>query len=206
MRQLKTIIWSFIAFCLLGCQSHPEVLFENIYIGDTLESCLANGTVQQNPDYDIETLAPNFKNQFELANSSLANSNFSNTGVWFDNNHIVKSIELSFHQKESGKTAKDVFNFMTQYFCQRYHGMRTDTVNEQWESDSYDLKYDKEGVKNIWETDGLRITLLSYDATRVNHSSVYDENGNWSVYLSIREDIAKRYYDGKWVELKIVVK
>ena len=116
MNQLKTIVLGFISLYLIGCQSQPVVLFENIYIGDTLESCLANGTVQHNPDYNIETLAPNFKNQFELSNSSLANSNFSYTGVWFDNNHIVKSIELSFHQKESGKTAKEVFNFMTQYF------------------------------------------------------------------------------------------
>ena len=205
MKQFKTIIWSFITFCLIGCQSQPEALFENIYIGDTLESCLANGTVQHNPDYNIETLAPNFKNQFELSNSSLANSNFSYTGVWFDNNHIVKSIELSFHQKETGKTAKEVFNFMTQYFCQHYHGMRTDTVNEQWETDSYELKYEKEGVRNIWETDKLIITLLSYDNIRIDKSYAYNGN-NWSLYDSVREDVARLYFDGNWVELKIEVK
>ena len=190
---------------MIGCQSQPEVLFENIYIGDTLESCLANGTVQYNPDYNIKTLAPNFKNQFELANCSLANSNFSNTGVWFDNNNIVKRIEFSFHQKETGKTAKEVFNFMTQYFCQRYHGMRTDTVNEQWETDSYELKYEKEGVMNIWETDKLIITLLSYDNIRIDKSYAYNGN-NWSLYDSVREDVARLYFDGNWVELKIEVK
>lgn len=189
----------------MGCQSQPELLFENIYIGDTLESCLANGTVQHNPDYNIKTLAPNFKNQFELANCSLANSYFSNTGVWFDNNNIVKSIEFSFHQKETGKTAKEVFNFMTQYFCQRYHGMRTDTVNEQWETDSYELKYEKEGVRNIWETDKLIITLLSYDNIRIDKSYAYNGN-NWSLYDSVREDVARLYFDGNWVELKIEVK
>lgn len=205
MSQLKTTICGLITFCLIGCQSQPEVLFENIYIGDTLESCLANGTIQHNPDYNIKTLAPNFKNQFELANCSLANSYFSNTGVWFDNNNIVKSIEFSFHQKETGKTAKEVFNFMTQYFCQRYHGMRTDTVNEQWEIDSYELKYEKEGVRNIWETDKLIITLLSYDNIRTDKSYAYNGN-NWSLYDSVREDVARLYFDGNWVELKIAVK
>lgn len=205
MSQLKTIICGLITFCLIGCQSQPEVLFENIYIGDTLESCLANGTIQHNPDYNIKTLAPNFKNQFELANSSLADSNFSNTGVWFDNNHIVKSIELSFHQKESGKTAKEVFNFMTQYFCQRYQGIRTETLNEQWITDSYELKYEKEGVRNIWETDKLKITLLSYDNIRIDKPYVYNGN-NWSLYDSVREDVARLYFDGNWVELKIIVK
>lgn len=206
MSQLKTIICGLITFCLIGCQSQPEVLFENIYIGDTLESCLANGTIQHNPDYNIKTLAPNFKNQFELSNSSLANSNFSYTGVWFDNNHIVKSIELSFHQKESGKTAKEVFNYMTQYFCQLYQGMKTEEVNEEWVTDSYNLEYQKNGIKNIWETNKLKIILESYDAIREDKTSVYDENGQWSLYLSVREDVARRYYDGKWVELNITAK
>ena len=187
-------------------QNKAVVLFENIYIGDKLEKCLAQGTVQHNPDYKIETIAPNQKNMFELANNKIANTYFSFTGVWFDKQNAVKNIELKFHQKENGKTAKEVFNFMTQYFCQRYQGMRTEHVNEQSTTDSYELKYEKEGIKNIWETNEVKIIVKFYNAMRLNKSSVYDENGNWSLSLSVREDIAKRYYDGNWVEVNIIAK
>ena len=64
----------------------------------------------------------------------------------------------------------------------------------------------KVGIKNIWETNKLKIILQSYSAIRKDKSSTYDENGEWSLYLSVREDIAKRYYNGNWVELNIVVK
>lgn len=192
---------------IFRAQNKPEVLFENIYVGDDLEKCLAKGTIQHNPDYKVGTIAPNQKNMLELANSNIANSYFSYTGVWFDNYNIVKEIELNFHQKESGKTAKEVFNFMTQYFCQRYQGMRTETIKEHWTTnDSYKFKYEKEGIKNIWETNKVRITLQFYSASRIDKSSVYDENGDWSLALSVREDIAKRYYDGNWVELEIIAK
>lgn len=194
------------ASCGSSSSKTPEVLFENIYIGDNLETCLAKGTIRHNPDYKIETIAPNQKNMLELANNSIADSYFSYTGVWFDKNNIVKEVELKFHQKETGKTAKDVFNFMTQYFCQRYQGMKTETVNELWETDCYNLKYEKEGTKNIWETNKVRVTLQFYNAWRMDKSSVYDENGDWSLNLAVREDMAKRYYDGNWVEVNILVK
>ena len=188
-------------------QKKPEVLFDNIYIGDKLESCLANGTVQNNPDYNVRTLAPKFDNDmFELANSNIANANFTYTGVEFDENNIVREIRLKYHQKETGKTAKEVFNYMTQYFCQRYQGMKTEEVNEDWKTDSYDLKYQKRGMKNIWETNKLKIILKSYNAIRTDKSSTYDENGQWSSYLSVREDVARRYYNGNWVELEIIAK
>lgn len=205
MSQFKTIICGLIAFCLIGCQSQPEVLFENIYIGDTLESCLAKGTIQHNPDYNVKTLAPNFKNMFELANSNIASSNFSHTGVWFDENNIVKEIELTFHQKNTGKTAKEVFNYMTQYFCQRYQGMKTDDVSEIWKTDSYNLEYEKKGMQNIWETNNIKIILKSYDNFRVDQPYV-DNGQNWSLYSSVREDVARMYYNGSWVTLNIIAK
>lgn len=192
---------------IFRAQNKPEVLFENIYIGDKLETCLANGTVQNNPNYNVKTLAPKFDNDmFELANSHIANANFTYTGVEFDKNNMVREIRLKYHQKEGGKTAKEVFNYMTQYFCQRYQGMRTEEVNEEWETDSYNLKYQKRGMNNIWETNKLKIILTSYNAIRTEQSSTYDENGNWSLYLSVREDVARRYYDGNWVELNIIAK
>lgn len=207
MKNLKKYVLAITLFCLVGCQPKPEVLFENIYIGDNLETCLAKGTIQNNPDYNVKTLAPKFDNDmFELANSNIANANFTYSGVEFDENNIVREIELKYHQKETGKTAKEVFNYMTQYFCQRYQGMKTEEVNEEWETDSYDLKYQKKGMKNIWETNKLIITLKSYDAIRTDKSSTYDENGQWSLYLSVREDNARIYFNGKWVELNIIAK
>ena len=195
------------ASCESSSSKTPEVLFENIYIGDNLETCLAKGTIRHNPDYEIKTLASYQKNMLELANNSIADSYFSYTGVWFDKNNIVKEVELKFHQKKTGKTAKDVFNFMTQYFCQRYQGMRTETIKEHWTTnDSYKFKYEKEGIKNIWETNKVRVTLQFYHAWRMDKSSVYDENGNLIYSLAVREDIAKRDYDGNWVEVNILVK
>ena len=39
---------------------------------------------------------------------------------------------------------------MTQYFCQRYQGMKTEEVNDEWVTDDdYELKYKKVGIKNI---------------------------------------------------------
>jgi hypothetical protein len=207
MWNYKKYILSISLIFLVGCQFKPEVLFENINVGDNLETCLANGTIQNNPDYNIKTLAPKFDNEmFELANNNIANSNFTYTGVEFDENNIVREIKLKFHQKETGKTAKEVFNYMTQYFCQQYQGMKTEEVNEEWETDSYNLKYQKKGMKNIWETNKLKIILKSYNAIRIDKSSTYDENGQWSLYLSAREDVAKIYYNGNWVELIISVK
>ena len=204
--KLKNFFLSILLVFLVGCKNEPEVLFESICIGDNLETCLAKGTVQNNPDYNVKTLDPNEKNEFELANSRIASSYFSNTGVWFNEKNIIKKIELKYHQKESGKTAKEVFNFMTQYFCQRYQEMRTETLNEQCVTDSYKLKYEKIGIKNIWETSKLRIVLQSYDAVRVNESSSSAGNGGFDLASAVREDIAKSYYDGKWVELAILVK
>ena len=68
------------------------------------------------------------------------------------------------------------------------------------------VKTKKEGIKNIWETNKVRITLQFYYALRIDKSTVYDKDGNWSLSLSVREDMAKRYYDGNWVELNIIAK
>ena len=84
--KLKNFLLCITLFLFAGCQQNyrkqkqPEVLFENIYIGDNVETCLANGTVQINPDCNVNTLAPKFNNyMFELANNNIANSNFTYT-------------------------------------------------------------------------------------------------------------------------------
>ena len=56
-----------------------------------------------------------------------------------------------------------------------------------------------------WKTYRLKdVTSILGDG--LHGTPVYDENGEWSLYLSIREDVAKRYYNGNWVELQISVK
>ena len=127
MKNLKKYVLGITLFFFVGCQSKPEVFFENINVGDNLETCLAKGTVQNNPDYNKETLIKNDISMIELANNHIANSYFTNSEVIFDRNNIIKEIVLKFQQdkKGKGKTAKEVFNYMTQYFCQRYQGMKT---------------------------------------------------------------------------------
>ena len=52
MKNLKKYVLGITLFCLVGCQPKPEVLFENIYIGDNLETCLAKGAVQYSSNHD----------------------------------------------------------------------------------------------------------------------------------------------------------
>lgn len=185
--------------CLfVSWQSKPVVLFENIYIGDNLESCLAKGTIQQNTNNNGCT--------YELANNYIANNYFTYSAVKFNERNIVKDIKLRFHENKEEKTAKEVFNFMTKYFCQRYQGMKTEKVSELYVPENEKLKYRKEGLMNIWETNKIKIILMSYYNNRLDKASVYDENGNWSLARAVQEDIVKRNYDGNWVELIIISK
>lgn len=154
MIMLKTIVCCLIAFCLVGCQSQPEVFFENINIGDNLDACLAKGTVQYNSDYNKKTVIENNISKIELANNYIYDSYFTNSEVKFDKNDIIQEIVLKFQQdkKNTGKTAKEVYNYMTQYFCQRYQNMRTMTINEEIADKNYDkysVKFIQEGLANI---------------------------------------------------------
>ena len=54
MWDLKKYVLGITLCFMVGCQTKPVVLFENINIGDNLETCLANGTIQNNPDYNIK--------------------------------------------------------------------------------------------------------------------------------------------------------
>ena len=84
--------------------------------------------------------------------------------------------------------------------------MKTEKVSELYVPENEKLKYRKEGLMNIWETNKIKIILMSYYNNRLDKASVYDENGNWSLARAVREDIAKRDYDGNWVELIIISK
>ena len=192
-------------FLLVACQNSnesndkksnkAEVFFENIYVGDNLESCLAKGTVQYNTDYKAESSVSEQNYMLELANNNIAISYFPFAGVWFDNDNIVNRIELKFHQieqTESDKTAKEVFNFMTQYFCQRYQGMKTEIVKEKWEK--HNLKFKKEGFKNIWETNKVKIILQFYNNLRTDSDPVvYPSNGRFYTGEGAGEAWASRW-------------
>ena len=201
MWNYKKYILSISLIFLVGCQFKPEVLFENINVGDNLEVCLAKGFVQHNT---------NDENLFELRNNNIANTYFTNSEVKFDEKSTVKEIKLKFHESKKGKTAKEVFNFMTQYFCQRYQGMKTRTINEDKVDknyNAYEVKFRKGGISNIWETNRIKITLKSYDNTLLNRYNVHNYYNSESFdalgYLTWLDIDSK---EGKWVELNISVK
>ena len=212
MKNLKKYVLGITLFFFVGCQSKPEVFFENINVGDNLETCLAKGTVQNNPDYNKETLIKNDISMIELANNHIANSYFTNSEVIFDRNNIIKEIVLKFQQdkKGKGKTAKEVFNYMTQYFCQRYQGMKPETINEEKEDNQYKelgIKFSQEGMTNIWETNKIKMILKSYDNTLIDRYNVHATLNSepFSVMNSLKWwDIESK--EGKWVELNISVK
>ena len=212
MKNLKKYVLGITLFFFVGCQSKPEVFFENINVGDNLETCLAKGTVQNNPDYNKVTLFKNDISMIELANNHIANSYFTNSEVIFDRNNIIKEIVLKFQQdkKGKGKTAKEVFNYMTQYFCQRYQGMKTETINEEKEDNQYKelgIKFSQVGMTNIWETNKIKMILKSYDNTLIDRYNVHATLNSepFSVMNSLKWwDIESK--EGKWVELNISVK
>lgn len=186
---------------LLGCfqncygqnyrkSNKPEVFFDNIYIGDNLETCLAKGAVQYR----------HHDNKFKL-NSNIVNKYFYYSDVRFDERNIIKEAELKFHQSKCENTAEEVFSLMTQYFCQRYTGMKTEIIKENIADDKWDIKYRQEGVRNIWETNKIRIILISYNiAPDYNYINSKSQGGyNWGA------DHAKEI-QGKWVELNIIAK
>ena len=208
--RLKEFLFVVIIFIVSGCQNKPVVLFEDIYIGDNLETCLAKGTVRYNPDYNTETIIENDISMIELANNYIASSYFTNSEVKFDRKNVVKEIELKFQQKKKGRTSKEVFGYMTQYFCQYYQGMKTEIIDEEKVYDRYEectAKFRREGMANIWETNKIKIILKSYDNTLLDRYNVHKalEPDGWDPlgYL-IRLDIESK--EGKWVELKIIAK
>lgn len=199
---LKNFFLCTILFCLASCskseaqinkkQNKAEVFFENIYIGDNLETCLAKGAVQY--QYYINDL-------LQLANTNVAMNYFTSSEVRFDNNNIIKEIHLLFKQNNEGKSSKDVFDFMTQYFCQRYRGMKTEKFSE--EKLYQKMKCTQNGMKIIWETDKIKITLKSYYSTP-DYTPVIRKSEN-EVAFDWGKDIAEEI-KGRWVELNIIAK
>lgn len=192
MRQLNTFIWNFITFCLIGCQSQPEVLFENINVGDNIQTCLAKGAIQYQNEY-----------AYRLGNQSIANSYFTYNEVKFDENSVVDEISLFFCQRNAGKTANDVFSFMTQYFCQRYTQMKTRAFDEEKKGEDFDGRYWHKGMINSWETENVHIQLKSYTNTLIDYQ--FKPHSGDKVVFAWDDDAAKET-QGNFVELKISAK
>ena len=189
MIYLKNIILCFTFFYLVGCNTKPEVFFENIYLGDNLESCLAKGAVQYRSN-------DNFK-----LNNNIINRYFYYSDVQFDERNIIKEAVMKYHHTMSYNTPEEVFSFMTQYFCQNYAGMITEIINENIVDKGWDIKYSKEGRMNIWETNKIKITLSSY-CISPDYNYIY-RNGHDGFNFGAAH---AKEIQGKWVELNIVAK
>lgn len=195
MWNYKKYILSISLIFLVGCQFKPEVLFENINVGDNLETCLSKGAVVQTRRHQ--------ENIFELGNNNIASTYFDKSEVKFDSNNKVKEIELSYHEQKKGKSAQEVYNYMTQYFCQLYKGIKTKKLNEAWELHGF--SWEKEGMQNIWETNQIKITLNFY-----LNKPIYGQDESTGNYNSLGRKVASYWerntYGGEWVELKITIK
>lgn len=149
----------FICLLLIGnlACTQPQVFFENFNIGDKLEKCLANGLIQSSggphagTPFEWELTDPNIKSYFQR------------TGVVFDNNNNIKEIELlaSKYKYHDGYPNVDVgksFNYMLQYFSQRYSGMEKGEFNTK---DDTSCLYEV-GTEYVWNTSYLTIKVQLY--------------------------------------------
>ena len=188
----KNFLFLILITFLFGCQTSPEVFFENIYLGDNLEACLAKGAVQYRSNY----------NKFKL-NNNIINRYFYYSDVQFDERNIIKEAVMKYHNTKSNNTAEEVCSFITQYFCQRYSGMKTTEINEERYHEDYDMKCRHKGIKTIWETNKLKIILKSYyntpDYTPIPRKSKNEVVFDWGA------DAAKEL-KGNWIELNIIAK
>jgi hypothetical protein len=194
MNNLKTLILSIMAAAVVGCQQAPETFFENINVGDNVETCMAKGAVRYQNGYD-----------YKLANNYIADSFFTYNNVKFDSQNIINEVKMSIHRKDDASAAKDLFSFMTQYFCQRYSGMKTNKISEEKTAENGQIVYNQDRVTNTWETDRIRIILTSYHNTLISYPrNVASSNG--AVVFNWTADIAENDIKGSFVELKICAK
>lgn len=176
----------------MACQSQPEVFFENINVGDNIQTCLTKGAIQYQNEYT-----------YELTNYSIANSYFTFNEVKFDRNSVIDEIDFFFRQRNTGKTANEVFSFMTQYFCQRYPQMKTKTIDKEKKGEDFDGRYRHKGMINIWETEKIRIQLKSYTNTLIDYQFTPPSSGE---VIFTWDDDAARETQGSFVELNISAK
>ena len=198
MKLMMTFFYTMLFFLF---SNSKEVFFENINVGDDLETCLANGSVQYQTNSNV----------LELASDNIAMDYFTFNEVQFDENHIIKEIKFTFHQNDkTNKTAQEVSNSMIEYFCQHYQGMEIKEIHKEEKVEEYkanEIKVIKKGRKNSWQTNKINITLLSYSRSIMDRTKVYQLlNGEpfdptaWLMWLGLDYD------EGDWVELQIQAK
>lgn len=179
-------------FILVGCQTQPEVLFENINVGDNLETCLAKGTIKYKFDHHYDN-----GKRLVLADN-IATNYLPYTEVKLDDNNIIKELEFKLHSDD--KTVEEAFSFMTQYFCQRYENMTSEKIDEVKD----DGNYRELGSKNIWETNKIKIILSSYDNI-VDWQAIARNVKKAGSDGWVENQFAKEI-QGYWVELTITIK
>ena len=180
---------------LVGCQPKSEILFENINIGDNLETCLAKGAIKYIFDH-------HYDNGKRLALSDNITTNYlPYTEVKFDDNNIIEELEFSRHADY--EAVEETFNFMTQYFCQRYKNMVTEKIDEVKEKGNYR----QIGNKNIWETNKIKIILSSYnnmvDWQVVARNIEKSGSDRWDAWV---ENEKAKNIQGYWAKLSITAK
>lgn len=168
-----------IFFLTLSCNIHigfaqSKMFFENIHIGDNLEKCIANGLVEST---DGVTAWNN--HEWKLTDSNL-NNYFQRTGVVFDNNNIIKEIELLASDYKNGNNENDVnvkrsFNYILRYFAQRYFGMKQKQINTK---DTSSCLYEV-GTEYVWETSNLIIQVKLYDCVHNERKCKGFQNTNF---------------------------
>lgn len=157
---LSLLIFILVASCgesikNTNTEADNVTFFEDIIVGDSLEECLANGSIQYygkpNAYLDYE---------WELKDSYVK-SYFSKTGVSFDENQIVNEVFLSCtNAKGQGRNTKDEIDeslrFIMKYFSERYAGMKKSSIKSK-----VGCLYD-EGQQFVWETPYLLIKVKNY--------------------------------------------
>lgn len=158
---MNKIVFIFFTMIIWNSQiinAQSKVFFSQIYLGDNLEKCIANGLVQSTGGATAWNT-----HDWELTDYNIK-SYFPRTGVAFDSKNQVKEIELLasnylHHESKSDVDVKRSFNYILRYFTQQYSGMRQKQINTK---DTSSCLYNV-GTEYVWETSDLIIQVKFYD-------------------------------------------
>ena len=150
---MKKIILAFVALLALNIQiinAQSKEFIGGIYLGDTLEKCIANGTIESSgsPSFTWELSDPNIKRYFPYST------------VIFDHNNIIKEIKLNasrfLYDTKHVDVAKS-FNYILRYLSQRYTGMKRTEIKGN-KAHFYDV-----GTEHTWNTSNFIIKVRYYE-------------------------------------------
>lgn len=178
----------------LAC-TQPQVFFEKINIGDKLEKCLANGLFQSSGGPHAGTPF-----EWELTDSDIK-TYFQRTGVVFDNNNTIQEIELLAYNYTNLNTNQNVdvsrsFNYMLQYFSQRYSGMKKGEFNTK--DDTTYCLYEV-GTEYVWNTPDLTIRVQLFHTV---HNAAFHANKESVLGVCMDE----RMRSGAFARVRIIKK